>query len=119
MKKVTFRGPLTNLSRFGYVKAGDELVLTDQEWACVNTDPRFEPEADVALEDLSHDDGVNMLREQLFQMSDKEMDERIITMVAEGKIELWNRHQAGRHEKIQAIMAALTSESKPKRRIRK
>jgi len=120
MKKVTFKGPPTNLSRFGPIEAGAELVLTDQEWACVTDDPRFEPVADVALEDLSHDDGVDMLKEQLFQMSEKEMDERIAALVKAGKIELWNHKQADRHAKVQAIMEAMTpvapSARKPKRR---
>ncbi len=62
-----FQGPLTNLGRFGLVKKGDVLLLTDHEAACIKDDKRFKqvaakvPDADkkkveqLSVSEMNHD----------------------------------------------------------------
>ena len=52
MSTFEFRGPLTNLGRFGMVKTGERLVLTDKEVECIRDDKRFKAiGVDIAAQD--------------------------------------------------------------------
>ncbi len=43
MNAMKYNGPEVNLGRFGPVKKGDVLLLTEREAECVHDDKRFQP----------------------------------------------------------------------------
>lgn len=66
-----FRGPATNLGRFGMVKTGEILVLTEKEAECIRSDRRFKavnadlpPEIQMAIAQRNISE---MTREQLVE----------------------------------------------------
>jgi hypothetical protein len=85
MNRYTFRGPPTNLGRFGAVRDGDPLVLTDQEADNIAGDERFE-----FLEDGQRPPSKNNLIAITAQMTGEERK----------KAEASNRLEMARQDKL-------------------
>lgn len=102
MKVFEFRGETVNLGRFGKVKAGDTLVLTDQEANDIRADKRFKPvkQAEVAPADARK---VEVLQVQ--ELDPAEARKRLDALQAKGKA-VDVRKTANHPQMVKAILEA-------------
>jgi len=71
MNIFEFRGPVTNLGRFGMVKAGERLILTEKEAECIRGDKRFK-----AIDaEISQDEQERLARLSIAEMNREELVE--------------------------------------------
>ena len=69
MRTVKYVGEPKNIGRFGEVKKGQELVLTEGEWDCVEQDPAYKLlSGDVNSEAMSLGDGVLPIGTPVFDL---------------------------------------------------